>query len=163
MKMLRKAQNIVEYAMLIGIVVAALIAMSVYFRNSVAGKWRESADTFGHGRLYPITEEAAPNTLYHVQFNIYKNGSLNKSAEQTMQLGVIHKCRKNFASLSSYSGSITKCSCNWKFPFPDGTISESYNYQWTTLEVPEGADPASGSFDVSFRNMWCPEGCCKTF
>ena len=57
MKMLRrKAQNTVEYAMLIGIVIAALIGMSVYFRNAVAGKWRESADVFGHGRLYNVTE-----------------------------------------------------------------------------------------------------------
>jgi len=53
----KKAQHIVEYAMLFAITVAALTGMSLYLRNSIAGKWRQTADGFGHGRLYQVEAE----------------------------------------------------------------------------------------------------------
>ena len=41
-----------EYAVLIVIAIAALMAMSTYFKRAICGKWRQAADTFGHGRQY---------------------------------------------------------------------------------------------------------------
>jgi len=41
-----------EYAVLIGILVAALVAMSTYTRRALSGRWREVGDTFGFGRQY---------------------------------------------------------------------------------------------------------------
>ena len=41
-----------EYAVLIVILIAALVAMSVYIRRSICGRLREAGDTFGYGRQY---------------------------------------------------------------------------------------------------------------
>ena len=41
-----------EYAFLIAVVVVALIALSVYLRRALCGKWRDAGDTFGYGRQY---------------------------------------------------------------------------------------------------------------
>jgi len=42
-----KAQTTLEYAILIGVIVAGLIAMQVYVRRGYQGKLRESADSMG--------------------------------------------------------------------------------------------------------------------
>ncbi|MCX5698285.1 MAG: hypothetical protein NTX01_01100 [Candidatus Omnitrophica bacterium] len=42
-----KAQSTLEYVILIGFVVAALIAMGVYMKRGTEGKLRESADQIG--------------------------------------------------------------------------------------------------------------------
>jgi len=50
---LNNAFSLLEYAILIAIIVAALIGMSVYLRRSLSGKWRTFIDyTFGKGRQY---------------------------------------------------------------------------------------------------------------
>lgn len=41
-----------EYSLLIMVLVAALIAMAIYFRFSFQGRLRESADIFGRGEQY---------------------------------------------------------------------------------------------------------------
>lgn len=48
----KQAQLLLEYAVLIALVAAALIAMQVYFRRSVQEKYRQSADVFGQGEQY---------------------------------------------------------------------------------------------------------------
>lgn len=42
-----KAQTTLEYAILIGVVVAGLIAMQVYLKRGYQGKLKESADSMG--------------------------------------------------------------------------------------------------------------------
>ena len=50
---LSKAFSLLEYATLIAIVVAALMAMAFYMKRSVSGKWRATVDSeIGHGRQY---------------------------------------------------------------------------------------------------------------
>lgn len=41
-----------EYAVLIAIVAASLLAMSVALKRGLSGKWRTVGDTFGYGRQY---------------------------------------------------------------------------------------------------------------
>lgn len=41
-----------EYAVLIAIVAVALLAMQVYFKRSICGKWYDAAGVFGFGRQY---------------------------------------------------------------------------------------------------------------
>jgi hypothetical protein len=41
-----------EYAVVIIVIIAALLAMSVYIRRAVCGRLRGSADVFGGGRQY---------------------------------------------------------------------------------------------------------------
>ena len=47
-----RGQAAVEYAVLVAVMVAALIAMCVYTKRALSGKWRAVGDTFGHGRQY---------------------------------------------------------------------------------------------------------------
>lgn len=47
-----KSQAILSYALLIALVVAALIAMSVYIKRRVQGGYKKSADVFGQGEQY---------------------------------------------------------------------------------------------------------------
>lgn len=42
-----KGQSILEYAMIIAVVVAGLLAMNIYMRRGVEGKLRESTDNIG--------------------------------------------------------------------------------------------------------------------
>lgn len=43
----KKGQSTLEYAVIIAVVVAALIAMQVYFKRGVQGKMREATDQIG--------------------------------------------------------------------------------------------------------------------
>ena len=49
---LARGQSVVEYAVLVAVVVAALVSMAVYTKRALSGKWRGVGDTFGHGRQY---------------------------------------------------------------------------------------------------------------
>lgn len=48
----RKGSSIVDYVLLIFAVVCVLIIMGVYVQRAIMGKWKESADSLGHGRQY---------------------------------------------------------------------------------------------------------------
>lgn len=48
----KQAQSVLEYAVLIIIVVAALLAMRIYMLRAVQEKYRQSADVFGEGEQY---------------------------------------------------------------------------------------------------------------
>lgn len=48
----RQGQSILDYVFLILIVVAVLLIMGYYVRNSLSGKFREAADVFGGGEVY---------------------------------------------------------------------------------------------------------------
>ena len=48
----KKAQMIVGYLLLFVIIVAVLMLMGSYIRNSMSGKIRQAGDTFGGGAQY---------------------------------------------------------------------------------------------------------------
>ena len=45
-------QSTIEYAVLIGLVVLALVGMCSYVKRALQGRWMQAADSFGHGALY---------------------------------------------------------------------------------------------------------------
>lgn len=47
LKLSKKAQSTLEYAVLIGVLVAALVAMQTYLKRGYQGKLREGADQMG--------------------------------------------------------------------------------------------------------------------
>lgn len=49
---LRHGAFSIEYAVLVVVVVAAVVGMAVYLKRAFSGRWRDAADTFGHGRQY---------------------------------------------------------------------------------------------------------------
>lgn len=59
----KKASAILEYGLLITIIIAALIAMQVYVKRAISGKYKEAADIFGFGRQYEpgVTETNETN------------------------------------------------------------------------------------------------------
>ncbi|MDP3042663.1 MAG: hypothetical protein Q8N62_08105 [Candidatus Omnitrophota bacterium] len=48
--MRKKGMSVVEYSLLIAIVIAGLLAMQVYVKRAVSGRWKEAGDVFGFGR-----------------------------------------------------------------------------------------------------------------
>jgi Flp pilus assembly pilin Flp len=48
----KRGVGMIEYAMLIAVVVAAVTAIGVYYQRALHGRWRQAADTFGFGRQY---------------------------------------------------------------------------------------------------------------
>jgi hypothetical protein len=50
--MRKGGQGILDYIFMLAVVVAALLVMSYYIRNSLSGKIREGADVFGGGEVY---------------------------------------------------------------------------------------------------------------
>lgn len=45
-------QAILDYVILLAVVIAALLIMGYYIRNSLSAKLREGADTIGQGEVY---------------------------------------------------------------------------------------------------------------
>ena len=45
-------QSLLDYILLFTIVIASLLIMGYYIRNSLSGKYRETADVFGQGETY---------------------------------------------------------------------------------------------------------------
>ncbi|MDD4938670.1 MAG: hypothetical protein PHE18_07895 [Candidatus Omnitrophica bacterium] len=51
-----KATSVIEYSLMIAIAVGALLAMSIYIKRAICGRWRQVGDTFGYGRQYKAPE-----------------------------------------------------------------------------------------------------------
>jgi hypothetical protein len=65
-----KAQTTLEYAILIGVIVAGLIAMQTYIKRGYQGKLRESADSMG--------QQFSPGyTTTHYETNSVTNSTEN--------------------------------------------------------------------------------------
>jgi len=45
-------QSLLEYVLIFAIIVAALLIMGYYIRNSLSGKYRDTSDVFGQGETY---------------------------------------------------------------------------------------------------------------
>jgi hypothetical protein len=48
----RGGQSILDYVFLVCIVIVGLLIMGYYIRNSLSGRFRETADVFGSGEVY---------------------------------------------------------------------------------------------------------------
>ncbi|MBI2495489.1 MAG: hypothetical protein HYW10_02845 [Candidatus Omnitrophica bacterium] len=43
----RRGQSVLEYAMLLGVVVAVIVAGQIYFKRSLQGRWKDASDQIG--------------------------------------------------------------------------------------------------------------------
>ena len=59
----KKSQSMLDYVFLLAILVASLLIMGYYIRNSLSGKFREAADVFGKGELYKPFGETSVSEL----------------------------------------------------------------------------------------------------
>jgi len=51
----------IEYAVLIVVIIAALLGMQIYLKRAISGRWREAADSLGHGRQYQYNKTKTLN------------------------------------------------------------------------------------------------------
>jgi len=58
-----KAQSTLEYAVLIIVIAAALLAMQAYFKRGIQGRARSSADEISGGLMYAPGETTAQSTV----------------------------------------------------------------------------------------------------
>lgn len=58
-----RAQTLLEYVVLFGVVVGSLIAMGVFFTRAFQARFRQSADVFGEGEQYE-KPELCDNCVY---------------------------------------------------------------------------------------------------
>jgi hypothetical protein len=47
-----RGQGIIDYVFMMLVIVAVLLIMGYYIRNSLSGKWRQGADVYGEGQVY---------------------------------------------------------------------------------------------------------------
>ena len=48
----RRAQSVLKYATMIAVMAAMLLAMSIYVKRALCGRWRQVGDVFGSGRQF---------------------------------------------------------------------------------------------------------------
>lgn len=48
----KRAFTTLQYALMLVVAVAAILALQVMLRRAISAKWKESADTLGGGRQY---------------------------------------------------------------------------------------------------------------
>jgi len=59
---IRRAQSILEYAVLIAIVVAAIVIMQVFIKRGVSGRLKDSADRISGGQLFSASNSTTKDT-----------------------------------------------------------------------------------------------------
>ena len=91
----RKGQSTVEYAVLIVVVIAALLAMGIYMKRGTMGKLRESTNQIGeqfaplgttndYTRTYTSTRNEFTGNDGHVQSNIVAPEVQNKTGRENV-------------------------------------------------------------------------------
>jgi cobalamin synthase len=51
-KLIHRAQSIIEYLVIVAVVISAFLAMGLYFKRSLQGKYRQAGDVLGSGEQY---------------------------------------------------------------------------------------------------------------
>lgn len=102
----RKAQSILEYAVILSVVVAGIVAMNTYMKRAAEGKLRESADRIG-------SQYSAGNTTYkrvtshpagmktQESFGLNESGTVDQGVSYYKVLGTA----KTTTSMDSTNGS----------------------------------------------------------
>jgi len=75
-----KGQSTLEYVILIGFIVAALIAMGIYMKRGFQGRLRESTDQVGEQFSANNTASKYTTTTNISQFETLSSGGLTKTA-----------------------------------------------------------------------------------
>ncbi len=69
MRRLNRAQSLIEYALVIGVITVALLSMQVYFRRGLQSVARVAADDFGpQGEAVNDVEMAAKQQMYSEEY-----------------------------------------------------------------------------------------------
>jgi len=83
----RKAQSTLEYAILIGVIVAGLIAMQTYIKRGFQGKLKDSADSMGEqfsptGYTYDYTTKTTSSSVEETKNGVSKYTLTNQTTDR---------------------------------------------------------------------------------
>jgi len=87
--MAKKGQSILEYAILVAIVIAAVVVMQVYMKRGVAGRIKESSDRLSGGESF-----SASNTT------TYQHNGMVDGARKARQITEITSIDSNAANIA---------------------------------------------------------------
>jgi len=79
LKLTRKGQSTLEYVILLGFVIAALIAMGIYMKRGVQGKLRESTDQIGEQYSAGHTTSDYTTTTDMAQNEVVSSGGVSNT------------------------------------------------------------------------------------
>lgn len=82
--MSRRAQSTIEYAVLIGVMVAALLAMQVYLKRGMQGRLKGYAEQLSQGAAY---SPGATNSFFAVTTNTLEN-SVSQDRESNSEVNI---------------------------------------------------------------------------
>ena len=68
--MIKKAQSMLEYGVLFGVICAALVLMSIYLKRGICGRIKQQADTLGT-QYDPYTSQL--NSTYESVSSVFTN------------------------------------------------------------------------------------------
>lgn len=85
----KRGQSTLEYAVLIGVIVAGLIAMQAYLKRGYQGKLRDSAESMGkqftpEGTTYNYTANSSTNTQETLNNGVLNSEILNSVSNRYM-------------------------------------------------------------------------------
>lgn len=90
-----KGQSIVEYALIIAVVAAALLAVNIYVKRGVQGKLRETSDDIGaqfetHNTMVHSVRDRSGKTVEAASsgvIDVYNNGTMGSTADTSTTYG----------------------------------------------------------------------------
>jgi hypothetical protein len=103
LKLMRKGQSTAEYAIVIGLVIAAAVAMQVYVKRSLQAKIKDAADYKDEAAVMLNTQQYEP---YYMESNLTSSRSAS-SAENTATGGGVTRTLSNDTSSRTGTQSIT--------------------------------------------------------
>jgi hypothetical protein len=59
----RKSQTTFDYVVFFCVIIAAVLIIGQYVRNTLAGKWRDAADSIGKGGVYSSGRTQVTETI----------------------------------------------------------------------------------------------------
>lgn len=103
LKLMRKGQSTAEYAIVIGLVIAAAVAMQVYVKRSLQGKIKDAADYKDESATMLTTKQYEP---YYMESDLTSSRSA-ASTENTATGGAVTRTLSNDTSSRTGTQSIT--------------------------------------------------------
>jgi uncharacterized protein (UPF0333 family) len=80
---MKKAQSVLEYALVIVAIVTALLAMGVYVQRSMQGRLKDMADSLGK-QYNPLTATSVVNTDYDSRTRVEAKTELDPTETNTI-------------------------------------------------------------------------------
>ena len=81
----RRGQTTAEYAIMIGVVIGALVAMQVYVRRGVNARLKDASDSAGDAVIANLTSVTNPTSKEHFQYEPYYASSDYTVGQETKQ------------------------------------------------------------------------------